>query len=98
MQFDEICLLSRGNARPVSLGQDRFRSDAVCPNSVRTDLAGKVLRENLYTGLSGGVGDRGHGIWPARGGRWHRDDAASSALLHAGQKAFDREESRGEIA
>src|SRR5262245_8377558 len=96
MPFDEIFLLTRGNARLVSLGQDRFRSNAVRPNSIRTDLAGKVLGENLYTGLGGGIGDGGHGIWPARGGRRHRNDVAGLALLHARQKAFYREEGGGE--
>ena len=59
MPFDEIFLLTQGNARLVSLGQDRFRSNAVRPNSVRTDLTGKVLGENLYTGLGGGMNFKG---------------------------------------
>src|SRR6516164_4663120 len=69
MPFDEILLLTRGNARLVSLGQDRFRSNAVRPNSIRTDLGGEILSENFDTGLGGRIGDRGHGIRPARGGR-----------------------------
>src|SRR5262245_66263746 len=93
MQVDEILLLNRGYAPFVLLGEDRFRSNAVRTDSVRTYLAGEVLRQNFYPGLGGGIGDRRHGIRPARGGRRNRNDAAGSALLHARQEAFDRERS-----
>src|SRR6516164_11238104 len=98
MQVDEILLLSRGYAPFVLLGEDCFRSNAVRTDSVRTYLAGEVLRQNFYPGLGGCIRDRRHRIRPARGGRRNRNDVAGSALLHARQEAFDGEEGRGEIA
>src|SRR5262249_61211078 len=46
MQVDEILLLNRGYAPFVLLGEDCFRSNAVRTDSVRTYLAGEVLRQN----------------------------------------------------
>src|SRR5262245_65853001 len=89
MPLDEIVLLSAGDARSVSLGQNRLGSNAVRTDAVRTDLRGEILGKNFDAGLGGGIGDRGHGIRPARGSRRDRDDVAASARLHARQKAFD---------
>src|SRR5262252_161233 len=76
----------------------RIVSGAIRTDSVRTDLAGEVLRQNFYTGLGGCIRDRRHRIGPARRGRRNRNDVPCSALLHARQEAFNREEGRSEIA
>lgn len=57
MELDERLFLRIGNPLYIAFGEDGFRSDAVHPDAVGADLGGEVLREDLNTGLGGGVGD-----------------------------------------
>src|SRR6516162_1238233 len=47
MQFAQRILLRHWDTFFVALGEDRFWRYAICPNAIRTNLCGEVLRENF---------------------------------------------------
>ncbi len=48
MQVAQHLFLRIGYALFVAFGKNRFRSDTVHPDAVRTNLGGEVLGEDLY--------------------------------------------------